>query len=103
MACWACDVSVGYWGNSSKQAKEWWVYIIRASDDSLYTGISTDVERRFKEHVDGRVGARYFYGRKPTCVVYREHGHTRSSASQREFAIKSMSRKQKLDLIDQSK
>ena len=76
----------------------WQVYIILCSDDSLYTGISTDVERRFAEHASGR-GARYFRGRQPLRVLYRETGHTRSSASAREVAIKSLSRAGKLNLI----
>lgn len=76
----------------------WSVYIIRASDDSLYTGISTDVERRFREHRDG-VGARYFNGRRADAIVYVEQGHNRSTASQREAAIKRLTRAQKLALL----
>ncbi len=77
----------------------WFVYIIRSDDDSLYTGITTDVPRRFGEHVDGPRGARYFNGRKPMEVVYTEGGHTRSSAGQREAEIKKMSRQDKIKLL----
>ena len=77
----------------------WFVYIIRSNDESLYTGITTDVPRRFGEHVDGSRGARYFNGRKPMEVVYTEGGHTRSSASQREAQIKKMSRQDKIILL----
>jgi len=63
----------------------WQVYIILCSDNSLYTGIT--------------LGARYFRGRKPREVVYLEGGHTRSSASRREAAIKKLSRAGKLALI----
>ena len=77
----------------------WSVYIIRASDDSLYTGVSTDVERRFQEHRTGKRGARFFHGRTPVAVVFVEGGHSRSSACRREAAIKRMGRAQKLTLI----
>jgi len=80
----------------------WWVYIIHCDDDSLYTGISVDIERRFDEHA-GRLGkqkqAKYFYGRKPLTIVYRQHHPDRSSASQREAEIKKLSRAEKLELI----
>lgn len=82
----------------------WHVYMIQASDGSLYTGITTDVERRFNEHLNGKLsgkkGAKYFQGRKPEKVVYVESGHDRSSASKREVAIKRLRREQKLALID---
>jgi putative endonuclease len=78
---------------------DWFVYIIRSDDDSLYTGVTTDVTRRFDEHADGPRGARYFNGRKPVEVVYTEQGHTRSSASRREAEIKKMSRQDKIKLL----
>ena len=78
---------------------EWYVYMIRAADQSLYTGITTDVERRFAEHQSGRAGAKYFRGRKPQKVVLVESGHDRSSASIREAQIKKLSRDQKMALI----
>jgi len=77
---------------------EWHVYIILCSDDSLYTGVTTDVERRFRQHAQGR-GAKYFRGRQPLRVVYLEHNHSRSSAASREARIKAMDRPTKLDLI----
>ncbi|MDH3787482.1 MAG: GIY-YIG nuclease family protein [Xanthomonadales bacterium] len=77
----------------------WFVYIIRADDDSLYTGITTDVERRFQEHLEGPSGARYFNGRKPVEIVHIETLDSRSSASIREAEIKRMSRQQKLKLF----
>lgn len=76
----------------------WQVYIIVCSDDSLYTGISTDCQRRFRQHAAGS-GARYFRGRQPLRLVYLEGGHSRSSASRRECEIKAMSRADKLMLI----
>jgi len=82
----------------------WWVYIIRSDDDSLYTGITTDVDRRFKEHLGEQAGkfkgAKFFYGRKPLEVVYREQMADRSAATIREYEIKQFNRDQKLRLIN---
>ncbi|MEZ5525016.1 MAG: GIY-YIG nuclease family protein [Pseudomonadales bacterium] len=82
--------------------KVWWVYMILADDGAYYTGVTTDVERRFQEHREGKRGARYFRGRKPLAVVYRESGHNRSSACRREAEIKRLRREQKQALIDNS-
>ena len=79
----------------------WFIYIIRASDESLYTGVTTDVERRFKEHLGSSKAARYFRGRKPVEVVYTEGHPDRGSAQRRESAIKKLTRDQKLELIGQ--
>jgi putative endonuclease len=76
----------------------WFVYVIEASDNSLYTGITTDLERRFQQHLNGS-GAKYFYGRNPMKIVYTESHENRSSASVREAAIKKLSRSQKEKLI----
>jgi putative endonuclease len=76
----------------------WLVYMVLCSDDSLYTGITTDLPRRYDQHASGR-GAKYFRGRSPVEVVYREGGHTRSSASRREREIKMLDRTEKLALI----
>jgi len=80
----------------------WYVYIIEASDGSLYTGVTTDVERRFNEHGSANKGARFFRGRKPVEVVYTESHPDRSSALRRESAIKKLKRDQKLELIGQN-
>jgi putative endonuclease len=76
----------------------WQVYIILCTDNSLYTGITKDVERRLLQHADCR-GAKYFRGRKPQQLVYLENNHTRSSASRREAAIKQLKRPEKEALI----
>jgi len=76
----------------------WQVYMILCTDDSLYTGITTCVERRLSQHA-GRQGAKYFRSRKPRRLVYLESGHSRSSASQREAAIKKLPRTEKCLLI----
>ena len=80
----------------------WHVYIILCSDDSLYTGITTDVERRFAQHA-GRGGANYFRGRRPKQLVYLESAHSRSTASRREAAIKKLRRPDKQRLIRSEK
>ncbi len=77
----------------------WTVYIIEASDDSRYTGISTDVQRRWQEHMDGKTGAKFFRGRKPRRLVYQQSVSDRSQASQLEAEIKKLSRAKKLELI----
>lgn len=85
---------------------DWTVYIIRCDDQSLYTGVTTDVQRRFSEHLGGQTGvnrgAKYFNGRKPVEIVYTESGHSRSSACQREWAIKALNRKEKLHLVSKT-
>ena len=77
----------------------WSVYIIHCTDDSLYTGISTDVEKRYTQHTLQQQGAKYFRGRKPKQLVYMESGHDRSSATKREMEIKKLNRADKIQLI----
>jgi len=76
----------------------WSVYIILCTDDSLYTGITTDVSRRFAQHSNQK-GAKYFRGRQPKQLLYIETGHNRSSAGKREIAIKKLNRLEKLKLV----
>ena len=82
--------------------QNWFVYIVRCADDTLYTGIATDVERRVQEHNGkGRPGAKYTRSRQPVAVVYQEQHATRSEASKRECEIKRMGRAEKLELARQ--
>jgi putative endonuclease len=76
----------------------WHVYIILCTDNSLYTGITNNIERRMLQHTTSR-GAKYFRARKPLQLVYLENGHSRSSASRREAAIKQLKRPEKEELI----
>ena len=80
----------------------WSVYILRCADDSLYTGITKNVDRRINEHNDksSHLGAKYTSGRQPVMLVYQEVAKSRSHATKREMEIKSLSRKQKLSLIE---
>ncbi|MFT5573317.1 MAG: putative endonuclease [Cryomorphaceae bacterium] len=77
----------------------WKVYILRCADNSLYTGITTDLERRLTEHnSDNKKGARYTRARRPVNLVYHEACEDRAQASSREYQLKKLSRKQKLTL-----
>ena len=79
---------------------QWEVYIIQTTSSKLYTGITNDLDRRFKEHLTGKGrGARFFRFSAPEKLLFRERHPNRSSASKREAEIKKMSRKQKLALI----
>jgi len=78
----------------------WQVYIILCSDNSFYTGITTDMERRFRQHAEGK-GAKYFRGRQPVRVVLLESGHSRSSACTREAKVKAFSHAAKMQLIEE--
>ena len=76
----------------------WYVYIIKASDGSLYTGVTTDVERRFREHCGTPKAAKFFRGKQPLEVVYTEAHPDRSSAQKREAAIRKLGREGKMEL-----
>lgn len=76
----------------------WKLYILRCGDGTLYTGITTDVERRFAAHQAGR-GAKYTRGRGPLELVYREECGTHSEALKRELEIKALPREEKMKLI----
>lgn len=77
----------------------WFVYILDCSDGTLYTGITTEPERRLEEHNIGDKGAKYTKNRRPVEIIYLEEADSRASASKREYAIKQMSREQKQQLI----
>lgn len=77
----------------------WFVYILRCADDSLYTGITNDKPRRLKQHNAGKA-SKYTRSKLPVDMVYTETAEDRSSATKRELKIKSLSRQQKLALID---
>ena len=76
----------------------YYVYMLRCRDGTLYTGITTDVERRAAVHNRGK-GAKYTRSRLPVTVVYRESQPDKSAALKRELEIKGLTRVQKLRLI----
>lgn len=76
----------------------WYLYILSCGDGSLYTGITTDVEKRLEAHRQGR-GAKYTRGRGPLILRYQEVCGTHSQALRRELAVKKLSREEKKRLI----
>lgn len=76
----------------------YFVYMVQCKDGSLYTGITTDVERRVTEHNSVDKGARYTRARQPVTVVYSEAVKDRSTATKREYDIKQLSRSEKEQL-----
>ena len=80
----------------------WYVYILECSDGTLYTGITTDLDKRVKTHNNGK-GAKYTKARLPVVLKASFESEDRSSASKEEYRIKQLTRKEKLKLInDQS-
>ena len=79
----------------------WVVYVLRCRTGQLYTGCTTDLERRLREHNSG-VGSKFTRSRLPVAVVYEERLGSRSEALRRERAIKGMDRREKLRLVDHS-
>ncbi|MDA4117149.1 MAG: GIY-YIG nuclease family protein [Thaumarchaeota archaeon] len=79
----------------------WVVYVLRCRTGDLYTGCTTDLDRRVKEHDSGN-GGKFTRSRRPVTVVYKEESKSRSEALRREYAIKKMRRKEKLALVAQT-
>ena len=77
---------------------DWSVYIIVAANCSLYTGITNNMKRRWRQH-RGAKGAKFFRGNKPLALCYQESNHTRQTASQKEYRIKQLSHAAKWQLI----
>lgn len=77
----------------------YFVYILECSDQTLYTGITTDVDKRLEEHNTSDKGAKYTKARRPVRLLYSESSPDRSTASKREYAIKKLTRTEKLKLI----
>jgi predicted GIY-YIG superfamily endonuclease len=81
-----------------KDKSRWFVYVLRCSDGSFYTGITNDLKERVKKHNSGS-GAKYTRGRRPVALVYREQRAGRSSALWREAQIKKLRKQNKEKLI----
>ncbi|HBB27239.1 TPA: endonuclease [Candidatus Gracilibacteria bacterium] len=77
----------------------WLVYILRCSDDSLYTGSTNDMEKRIHEHNNLKSGAHYTKIRRPVELIYTESFETMSEARKREYMIKQLTREQKILLM----
>src|SRR5215213_2767461 len=107
----ACRTDAGYFSSMPRMARkpkarpsesEWFVYMVRCADGSLYTGIAKDVARRCQEHNNG-TASRYTRTRLPAELVYHEAQPDQSSALKREAAIKAMDRREKLARAKPSK
>ncbi len=76
----------------------WWVYLLRCADGTLYAGASTDPDRRLAQHNAG-TAAKYTRSRLPVELVYRERRRGKSDALRREYALKALPRRAKLELV----
>lgn len=77
----------------------WYLYVVKCRDESLYTGITTDITRRVKEH-NAKKGAFYTKNKTPVKLVYQEAMINQSEARKREASIKQLTREEKLELIE---
>ena len=77
----------------------WYVYILKCSDGTLYTGITTCLSRRVNEHNNSAKGAKYTRSRRPVKLVWSQKAINRSEASKKEYQIKKMTRSKKLNLV----
>lgn len=86
--------------STTNNKSDWWVYLIITESDRIYTGIATDTERRFQEHLAtyegrGKKGAKFFRGHKPLNIIYQEPAQSRAEATRRELEIKRLARPKK--------
>ena len=77
----------------------YYVYILKCADETLYTGIAVDLKKRIDEHNSSDLGAKYTRYRRPVQLVYSKKFRNRSTASKEEVRVKSLSRKEKLEMI----
>ncbi|MFZ2024992.1 MAG: GIY-YIG nuclease family protein [Microgenomates group bacterium] len=78
----------------------WFIYIVRCKDNSLYTGITNNLERRVREHNEkNKIGSRYVRSKRPAVLVFNETASSKSEALKREAEIKKLSHLQKIQLI----
>lgn len=84
-------------------ASSWFVYIIQNEKGFLYTGITTDLERRFNEHLKSPKGAKFFHTGAPVKIVFSKKFPDRSTATKFECSVKKLTRTKKLELIRKKK
>lgn len=82
---------------------KWLLYVVRCADDTLYTGVTTDLERRLQEHNTSSRGSKYTRTRRPVVVVYSEAHVDRSSAQKAEHQFKKMAKAMKEKVISESR
>lgn len=80
----------------------YYLYILRCADETLYVGITIELERRVKEHNNSELGARYTRGRRPVELVFSKKFPNRTDATKEEFRIKRLSREQKIKIINEA-
>lgn len=85
------------------RAIKWFLYVARCADGTLYTGVTTDIDRRLNEHNRGNRGAKYTKTRRPITLVYSTVFKGRSEAQKAEYAFKRLTRKEKLKVINESR
>lgn len=84
-----------------KSSSLWYLYLVRCGNGHLYTGVTTNVSRRFSEHQSGGIkSAKYLRGKGPLTLMYQEQVGSHGDALRREIAVKKLSRSQKLALIE---
>ena len=77
----------------------YYLYILKCADKTLYTGITVDLERRVNEHNSSKLGAKYTKARRPVELIYSKEFRNRVTASREEARVKSLTRKEKLEII----
>lgn len=87
---------------TEKNDKTWCIYILKCSDNTLYTGVTNDLENRVFQHNNATTGAKYTRARRPVNLVYTEACEDKISAMKREYAVKQLSRSKKLLLINKN-
>ena len=81
----------------------YFVYLVKCNDDTLYTGITSDLKRRIEEHNNSKLGAKYTKARRPVKLIYQKEFENRSEALIEEARIKKLSRREKLEFITKNK
>jgi putative endonuclease len=82
--------------------QDWYVYIVQCKDGTLYTGVTTDIERRIREHNSANSVTKYTRVRQPVVLVHQETYSSRIEATRREAAIKRLSRQEKEKLLSEA-
>lgn len=77
----------------------WWVYLLRCNDNSLYAGVTTDINRRVDEHNNSKLGAKYTRARRPVSLAYLEQADNKSIACKREYQIRHLTKLKKEQLV----
>lgn len=86
----------------STKNSNWWVYFVRCSDNSIYCGITRNIERRIKEHNQGNKGAKYTRSRRPVKLIWKLPASSRSEASKIEIRLKRLCKADKENIVDSS-